>query len=47
MIGRVMWDDFFNNIAWPTAAAATCIMVALLLIPMAWFQRIQSREQAK
>jgi putrescine transport system permease protein len=47
MIGRVMWDDFFNNIAWPTAAAATCIMVALLLVPMAWFQRIQNREQAK
>jgi putrescine transport system permease protein len=47
MIGRVMWDDFFNNIAWPTAAAATCIMVALLLVPMAWFQRIQNREQVK
>lgn len=44
MIGRVMWVDFFNNIAWPLAAAATCVMVALLLLPMAWFQQLQSRE---
>ena len=44
MIGRVMWSDFFNSIAWPLAAAATCVMVALLLLPMVWFQRIQSKE---
>ena len=43
MIGRVMWSDFFNSIAWPLAAAATCVMVALLLVPMAWFQRLQNR----
>jgi putrescine transport system permease protein len=46
MIGRVMWDDFFNNADWPSAAAATCAMVLLLLLPMAWFQRIQRREMA-
>jgi putrescine transport system permease protein len=45
MIGRVMWSDFFNSIAWPLAAAATCVMVALLLLPMVWFQRIQNRTQ--
>jgi putrescine transport system permease protein len=44
MIGRVMWSDFFNSIAWPLAAAATCVMVALLLLPMVWFQRVQNRE---
>jgi putrescine transport system permease protein len=44
MIGRVMWDDFFNNTDWPVAAAAACAMVALLLIPMAWFQKIQAKE---
>lgn len=44
MIGRVMWVDFFNNIAWPLAAAATCVMVALLLLPMAWFQRLQDKD---
>jgi putrescine transport system permease protein len=45
MIGRVMWSDFFNSIDWPLASAATCVMVALLLLPMVWFQRVQSREQ--
>jgi putrescine transport system permease protein len=44
MIGRVMWDDFFVNTDWPSAAAATGAMVLLLLLPMAWFQRIQKRE---
>jgi len=44
MIGRVMWDEYFVNTDWPTAAAATGVMVLLLLLPMAWFQRIQKRE---
>jgi putrescine transport system permease protein len=47
MIGRVMWDDFFNNTDWPVAAAATCIMVLLLLLPMAWFQNIQNKEMKR
>jgi putrescine transport system permease protein len=47
MIGRVLWDDFFNNIAWPLAAAATCVMVALLLLPMVWFQRVHGRESLR
>jgi len=45
MIGRVMWSDFFNSIAWPLAAAATCVMVAVLLLPMVWFQRIQNQTK--
>ncbi|BAN50456.1 ABC transporter permease subunit [Metapseudomonas resinovorans] len=44
MIGRVMWDDFFNNTDWPVASAATCVMVLLLLLPMAWFQTVQNKE---
>ena len=44
MIGRVMWDDFFVDTDWPAAAATTCAMVLLLLLPMAWFQRLQRRE---
>jgi putrescine transport system permease protein len=44
MIGRVMWDDFFVSTDWPAAAAATGAMVLLLLLPIAWFQRIQRRD---
>lgn len=46
MFGRVMWDDFFVANDWPSAAAATGLMVLLLLLPMAWFQRVQRREMS-
>ncbi|GGP20301.1 ABC transporter permease subunit [Silvimonas iriomotensis] len=44
MIGRVMWDEFFNNADWPMASAVTCAMVLLLLVPMAVFQHYQAKE---
>ncbi|CAM2145682.1 putrescine ABC transporter membrane subunit PotH [Pararobbsia alpina] len=44
MIGRVMWDEFFNNADWPMASAVTCAMVLLLLVPMALFQYFQNKE---
>ncbi|WP_153076936.1 ABC transporter permease subunit [Paraburkholderia bonniea] len=44
MIGRVMWDEFFNNMDWPMAAAVTVTMVLLLLVPMALFQYYQVKE---
>ncbi|KPC51970.1 ABC transporter permease subunit [Amantichitinum ursilacus] len=44
MIGRVMWDEFFNNADWPMASAVTCAMVLLLLVPMALFQHYQAKE---
>jgi len=44
MIGRVMWTEFFNNSDWPMAAAVTCVMVMLLLVPLVLFQYGQTRE---
>jgi ABC-type spermidine/putrescine transport system, permease component I len=44
MIGRVMWTEFFNNSDWPMAAAVTCVMVLLLLIPLVFFQYSQVRQ---
>jgi putrescine transport system permease protein len=44
MIGRVMWNEFFDNIDWPMASAVTCAMVLLLLVPMALFQHYQTKE---
>lgn len=44
MMGRVMWNEFFNNTNWPMAAAVTCVMVALLLVPMVLFQYNQTRQ---
>ena len=44
MVGRLMWDDFFNNMDWPVASAATGVMVVLLLVPIAIFQHMQSKS---
>lgn len=44
MIGRVMWTEFFNNSDWPMAAAVTCVMVMLLLVPLILFQYGQTRH---
>ena len=43
MIGRVMWNEFFDNADWPMASAVTCAMVLLLLVPMALFQYYQAK----
>lgn len=45
MMGRVMWTEFFNNADWPMASAVTCVMVLLLLVPLALFQYSQVRQQ--
>ncbi|WP_322997356.1 ABC transporter permease subunit [Castellaniella sp.] len=44
MMGRVMWNEFFNNADWPMAAAVTCVMVLLLLVPLSIFQYNQARQ---
>ncbi len=44
-IGRVLWDEFFNNNDWAMASAVAIVMMLLILGPMAWFNRIQAREQ--
>jgi len=44
MMGRLMWSEFFNNADWPMAAAVTCVMVLLLLVPLALFQYNQVRH---
>ncbi|KQZ56236.1 hypothetical protein ASD63_24805 [Ensifer sp. Root558] len=45
MIGRAIWLEFFNNRDWPMAAAVTIVLLALLVVPIVYFQSRQSREQ--
>lgn len=45
MIGRVLWDEFFINRDWPVASAVSVVLLLLLVAPILWFQRLQSREQ--
>jgi putrescine transport system permease protein len=42
MIGRVLWDEFFSNNDWAMASAVAVTMVALILVPLAIFNRYQT-----
>lgn len=44
MIGRVLWDEFFSNNDWPMAAAVTVVMIMLILVPMAIFNKYQVEQ---
>jgi putrescine transport system permease protein len=44
MIGRVLWEEFFNNRDWPVASAVAIAMLIVLIIPIMYFQRLQGRE---
>ena len=45
MIGKVLWDEFFNNRDWPVAAAVAVVLVAALAVPLLAAQRFLEREQ--
>ncbi|MFM2398732.1 MAG: hypothetical protein RL341_889 [Pseudomonadota bacterium] len=42
MIGRVIWDEFFGNLDWPRASAVAVIMILLIIVPLAWFNKYQT-----
>lgn len=44
MIGRILWQEFFNNRDWPVASAVSIVMLLLLIVPIMIFHRAQSRE---
>jgi putrescine transport system permease protein len=46
MIGKVLWDEFFNNRDWPVAAAVAVVLVAALAVPVLAAQRFLEREHA-
>jgi putrescine transport system permease protein len=47
MIGRVLWDEFFSNNDWPMASSVAVVMVLLILVPLAIFNRYQAESQEK
>lgn len=44
MIGKVLWNAFFDQNNWPQAAAVAVVMVALLVIPIIFFHRHENRQ---
>ena len=46
MIGRVLWDEFFSNNDWPMAATVAVVMVLLIIVPLALFNKYQAEGAA-
>jgi putrescine transport system permease protein len=45
MIGRVLWDEFFSNNDWPMASTVAVVMVLLIIVPLALFNKYQAESQ--
>lgn len=44
LVGRVLWQEFFQNRDWPIAAALAVALLVLLLVPLQLFQRLEARQ---
>jgi len=47
MIGRVLWDEFFSNNDWPMAGSVAVVMVLLIIVPLAMFNKYQAEAQER
>ena len=45
MIGKVLWEEFFNNRDWPVASAVAVILLLILIIPIILFQRNEQKQR--
>ena len=45
MVGRVLWQEFFDNVDWPAASAVAMVLVALLTAPLLLAQRLIERSE--
>jgi putrescine transport system permease protein len=43
MIGKVLWMEFFNNRDWPVASAVAIILLAILVVPIMYYQKSQEK----
>lgn len=43
MIGRILWQEFFNNRDWPVASSVAVVMLLLLILPIIWFHKYQNK----
>jgi putrescine transport system permease protein len=47
MIGRVLWDEFFSNNDWPMASSVAVVMILLIIVPLAIFNKYQAEATEK
>ena len=46
MIGKLLWQEFFDNVDWPAASAIAIALVVVLTLPLLIAQRFFEREAA-
>jgi putrescine transport system permease protein len=46
MIGKLLWQEFFDNVDWPVASAVAMALVAVVTLPLLVAQRFIEREAA-
>jgi putrescine transport system permease protein len=44
MIGQTLWLEFFTNKDWPVASAIAVVLLALLVVPLLIYDRLQRRQ---
>lgn len=44
MIGQTLWLEFFTNKDWPVASAIAVVLLALLLVPLLIYDRLQRNQ---
>ncbi|MEO0637101.1 MAG: ABC transporter permease subunit [Pseudomonadota bacterium] len=47
MLGKTIWQEFFNNRDWPVASAVAILLLLLLVLPIAIFQNAQFRADQR
>ena len=45
MIGRILWNEFFENRDWPAASAVAIVLLLMLLVPILWHERMQLKDR--
>lgn len=45
MIGKVLWEEFFNNRDWPVASAVAVILLLILIVPIVLFQMNEQKQR--
>jgi putrescine transport system permease protein len=43
MVGRTLWEEFFNNRDWPAASALAVVLLLVLIVPIVIFQNYQAK----
>jgi len=43
MIGKLLWQEFFDNVDWPAASAVAVALIAVVTLPLLVAQRLAER----